>query len=311
MFKIIISFSIGIALLLFVACNASKIQKKSSRSLAAIPLFSKEGHRGTRGLMPENTIPAFKKAIDIGVTTLETDVVISKDRNVVISHDIYFHQDFTTTPEGDFLDAKEAQQRLLYNMTYDSIRKYDVGIKSHKDFPKQEHLPAYKPLLAEMIDSVENYCRRKGVSVDYNIELKTNATYDGTKQPPVEETVDMIMQVLKSKKIYGRYYLQSFDFRPLKILHQKYPEVVTAVLIAGSEKRTLTQQLTDLGYVPEIYSPSFNLVTKELIDECHKRNMKIIPWTVNTTDDIKRLKNWGVDGIITDYPDYFSPLPQF
>lgn len=274
----------------------------------ALPAFNKEGHRGIRGLMPENTIPSMYAAIDHNVNTLEVDVVISKDKKVVISHDVYFHADISTTPAGKTLTAREAQELLLYNMNYDSIRKYDVGLKPHKDFPQQRKIAAYKPLLAELVDSADRYAASKGRKVIYNIELKTNAAYDGSKQPPVAETVELVMQVVKEKKLEDRCYLQSFDFRPLRILHEKYPNITTAVLIGGGEKRTLDQQLADLGYVPEMYSPHYSLVTPALVEECHRRGMKIIPWTVNTQEDMKKMMQLGVDGIITDYANYFSDL---
>ncbi len=273
-----------------------------------LPAFNKEGHRGTRGLMPENTIPSMYKAIDYGVNTVEVDVVFSKDKEVVISHDVYFHNDITTTPDGRTLTNKDAQKILLYEMDYDSIKKYDVGMKPHPDFKEQEKRPAYKPLLGELIDSTDAYARSKGQQILYNIELKTNAAYDNIKTPPVEEFVDRVMAVVKEKKLENRSYLQSFDFRPLQILHKKYPGIVTAVLISGSEKRTLSKQLEDLGYIPEMYSPHYSLVTPELVTECHQRKIKLIPWTVNTVEEMKKMKDLGVDGIITDYPNYFSQI---
>ncbi|MBC7949033.1 MAG: glycerophosphodiester phosphodiesterase [Chitinophagaceae bacterium] len=273
-----------------------------------MPAFNKEGHRGTRGLMPENTIPAMYKAIDYDVNTVEVDVVFSKDGEVVISHDVYFHPDITTTPQGVHLTNKEAQQHQLYGMNYDSIRKYDVGMKSHPEFPRQQHMPAYKPLMGELIDSTDAYARRKGKTILYNIELKTNPANDGVKHPPVEEFVDKVMKVLLDKNVVNRCYLQSFDFRPLQILHRKYPGLVTAVLISGNDKRSFAQQMTELGYTPEMYSPHYSVVTKELVDDCHRRGIKIIPWTVNTLEEMKKMVGLGVDGIITDYPDYFSQL---
>ena len=294
--------------LLMYGCKSSQMNKSSSSTGMKLPAFNKEGHRGTRGLMPENIIASMYKALDHDVNTVEVDVVISKDKKVVISHDVYFHPDITTTPDGKYLDAKEAQKHLLYSMNYDSIKKYDVGLKPHKDFPQQQKMAAYKPLLGELIDSTDWYANKAGKPVLYNIELKTNAAYDGSKQPPVEETVDLVMQVVKEKKIENRSYLQSFDFRPLQILHKKYPGITTAVLISDRDKRTFEQQLTDLGYTPQMYSPHYSLVTKELIAACHQRGIKLIPWTVNTREDIKRLKDLGVDGIITDYPNFFSQL---
>lgn len=289
-------------------CVSPKNSTASNPQKLVLPAFNKEGHRGTRGLMPENTIPAMQKAIDLDVHTVEVDVVISRDRKVVISHDIYFHPDFSLTPEGKTMTKKEAEERLLYQMDYDSIRKYDVGMKPHKDFPRQEKVPAFKPLLSELVDATDAYAASKGKKVIYNIELKANPAWDGSKQPPVEELVDLTMQVVKEKKLENRCYLQSFDFRAMQIIHRKYPYMTTAILIGGGEKRSLDQQLKDLGYIPEMYSPSFTLVTRALVDECHKKGMKIIPWTVNSLEDMQKLKAMGVDGIITDYPDYFSGL---
>lgn len=311
MIKQIISSAVLLAIM--VGCKSSQLKQSlaggpgGAKGLA-LPAFNKEGHRGIRGLMPENTVPSMYLAIDYDVNTLELDVVISKDKKVVVSHDIYFHPEITTTPAGKYLTAKEAELHQLYTMDYDSIRKYDVGLKPHKDFPQQRKIPAYKPLLGELIDSSDAYAHSKGKSVMYNIELKTNAAYDGIKQPPVGETVDLVMQVVKEKNLENRCYLQSFDFRSLQIINRKYPNITTAVLIGGNDKRTLEQQLKELGYVPEIYSPHYSLVTAELVAACHKRGTKIIPWTVNTPEEMKKLKTLNVDGIITDYANYFSQL---
>jgi glycerophosphoryl diester phosphodiesterase len=293
---------------LLAACKSSQQAQSSRNTGMPMPAFNKEGHRGARGLLPENIIASMYKAIDHNVNTVEVDVVISKDKQVVISHDVYFHPDITTTPDGRHLAAKEAQQLLLYHMNYDSIKKYDVGLKPHKDFPQQKNMPAYKPLLGELVDSTDWYARSKGKQVLYNIELKTNAANDGTKHPPVEEFVDLVMAVVKDRKLETRSYLQSFDFRPLQILHKKYPGITTAVLISGTDKRTLAQHLQELGYTPEMYSPHYSLVTPELVAECRKHNIKLIPWTVNTLEEMKKLKALGVDGIITDYPNYFEQL---
>jgi glycerophosphoryl diester phosphodiesterase len=296
-------------LLLWLAgCNSAKPGDSAHTASMKLPAFNKEGHRGTRGLMPENTIPSMYKALDHDVNTVEVDVVISRDKKVVISHDVYFHPDITTTPAGSYLDNKEAQKHQLFQMDYDSIKKYDVGLKPHKDFPQQQKIRAYKPLLGELIDSTDEYAKRMGKPVMYNIELKTNAAYDGTKQPPVEETVDLVMQVVKEKKVEDRSYLQSFDFRPLQILHKKYPNIVTAVLISDKDKRSFEEQLDALGYTPQMYSPHYSLVTPALVAKCHSKNIKLIPWTVNTLEEMRKMKQLGVDGIITDYPNYFSEL---
>lgn len=304
------SFVLATAIsILFGSCSPGKntVSIDPSQTMP-LPAFNYEGHRGTRGLFPENTIPAMYSAIDHGATTVEVDVVYSKDGLVVISHDVYFHPDITTTPDGRTLTPKEAEKLLLYTMPYDSIRKYDVGLKPHPGFPGQKKIPAYKPLLSELIDSTDAYAGSRGKNIFYNIELKTSKKNDYKAHPPVDEFVEGVMKVVKEKNLESRCYLQSFDFRPLKYIHEKYPSMTTAVLIGGNEKRALSEILNDLGYTPQMYSPHYSLVTPALVEECHKLGIKLIPWTVNTLEEMKRLKEMGVDGIISDYPNYFTEL---
>src|SRR5687767_8266208 len=144
--------------LVLVICSCKTAMNNSKKNITSLDL---QGHRGARGLMPENTIPAMKKAIDLGVTTLEMDVVISKDNKVVVSHEAYFSEIITTTPEGKYLTKKEVEDLLIYNMTYDSIMKYDVGLKPHPAFPAQQKIKVYKPLLSQLIDSTEAYAEGK------------------------------------------------------------------------------------------------------------------------------------------------------
>ena len=113
------------------------------------------------------------------------------------------------------------------------------------------------------------------------------------------------MEVINRKGIAGRVIIQSFDFRTLQILHKEYPRVKTAMLIENRDS-SIEQQLRELGFTPDIYSPDFNMVNPDLIKKCHERRMKIIPWTVNDRDKIVQLKQEGVDGIITDYPTLFQ-----
>ena len=286
-----------------MSCNTPK-----QATVATSKAFDKEGHRGCRGLMPENTIPAMRKAIDLGVTTLEMDLNISKDNQVVVSHDPYFNENITTTPEGKYLTKAEAAKRLLYTMPYDSIRKYDVGRKPHPDFPKQEKLAAYKPLLAELIDASESYAKEKGRTMLYNIEIKSKPENDRKKHPPVEEFVDLAMAVINAKGITNRTTIQSFDPRALQVMHRKYPGVITSLLIENNDKRSLDEQLQQLGFTPNVYSPHYSLVTASLVEQCRQKNIKVTPWTVNTLEEMQRLLTLKVDSIISDYPDLFQKL---
>ena len=293
---------IGCALLLTIA--ACGTGKKTTTSVTG--LFDTQGHRGNRGLMPENTIPAMLSAIDLDVTTLEMDVVISKDKKVVLSHDVFFHENITTTPEGKFLTKAEATKRLLYEMNYDSIQKYDVGMKVHPDFPRQKKIAVHKPLLSDLLDETEVYAKNKKQHIGYNIEIKSKPENELKKHPPVEEFVDLVINVIIGKNIQSRCVIQSFDMRPLQLMHKKFPGIATSLLIENNDKRTFDQQLEALAFIPSVYSPHFSLVTTELIQQCHQKKMRIIPWTVNTIEEIKRLKGMGVDGIISDYADFLK-----
>lgn len=287
-----------------VCCTASN---KITPSVKKLPVFDKEGHRGCRGIMPENTIPAMLKAIDLGVTTLEMDAVITKDKQVILSHEPFFNHDITTKPDGSYVTQAEEKSLNIYEMTYDDVQRYDVGMKPNPRFPQQQKLKATKPLLSDVIDSVEAYCKAKHIPpVFYNIETKTNPATDNKYHPEPKEFVDLLLAVIFSKKIDDRVIIQSFDFRTLQYLHDRYPAIKTSMLVEGTDKRPLQQQLQSLGFTPTIYSPEYHMVTKELIEQCHQQNLKIIPWTVNDAATIQQLKSLGVDGIITDYPNLFN-----
>ncbi len=269
--------------------------------------FDYQGHRGCRGLEPENTWPAFKKALDLGVVTLEMDVVISKDSQVVVSHDPFFNHEITTKPDGTFISAEEEQQYRMYGMDYSDIRRFDVGLKPHPRFPKQEKVAAFKPRLADLLDQVHQYMLTSRRPLPYfNIETKTTAATDNKMHPPPAAFVELLMAVIKEKGVEDRVIIQSFDFRTLQYLHVHYPQMKTAMLIEDFDKRGLAEQLKALGFKPDIYSPEQSLVNPALIADCHAQGIKVIPWTVNEKASINQFRDMGVDGIISDYPDLFK-----
>ena len=269
--------------------------------------FDIEGHRGCRGLMPENTIPAMYKAIDLGVTTLEMDAVITKDREVVVSHEPFFNHEITTKPDGTEVKEPEERNLNIYHMTYEEVKQFDVGKKIHPRFPRQQKMAVHKPRLADLIDSVELYYKKNKLRApDYNIETKTMANTDGIFHPGPQEFVEVLMDVIGSKGIQDRAIIQSFDFRTLQYVHEHYPSMRTAMLIEDFDKRGLDQQLKALGFNPTIYSPDYSLVNEKLIADCHALKIKVIPWTVDDKATIDRLRSMGVDGMITDYPDLFK-----
>lgn len=277
-------------------------------SPAGFPEFYKEGHRGTRGYMPENTVASMKKAIDNGANIIELDIQISKDNQVMVSHDPYINRNISLLPDGSEIPEADARKYILHQMPYDSIRKFDVGSKYHADFPQQKKMKSYIPLFGELIDSVELYTREKELKpIIYNIEIKANPDKDGEYQPVPAELVDRVMEVVRSKDIDNRYYVQSFDIRQIQEVHNRYPGVVIGFLTSNKEL-SLEDNLKNIGFTPDIYSPNYKLATAELIKKCHERGMKFVPWTVNTLGEMKELKDLGVDGIITDYVNLLSEL---
>jgi glycerophosphoryl diester phosphodiesterase len=286
-----------------VACHVVKKSDLSSSST-----FDKQGHRGCRGLMPENTIPAMIKALELGVTTLEMDAVITKDKQVLVSHEPFFSHEIATQRDGKPVNPSEEKNLNIYRMTYFETQQFDVGLKPHPRFLQQQKIPVKKPLLTDLIDSVEEHCRLQKLPLPfYNIETKSQPFTDNLFHPAPEEFVDLVMQVVNQKGIAERTIIQSFDFRTLHVLNKKYPLIKAAALVEDFDKRPIEVHFSELKFTPAIYSPHFSLVNAEMIRKCHARNIKVIPWTVNDKLKIEELRKMGVDGIITDYPDLFKP----
>lgn len=268
--------------------------------------LDKQGHRGCRGLYPENTIPGFLKAIDLGVTTLEMDLVITKDKQVILSHEPFFNHEITTLPNGESISESNERGFNIYEMLYSEVKKYDVGLKVHPRFLQQQKVKANKPLLSDVIDSVEIHVQTKQKQpVYYNIETKIQPQTDSVYHPEPKEFVDLMMAVILEKKIENRVIIQSFDSRSLQYLHQNYPTIKTALLVEAFDKKSFEKQIEDLGFIPTIYSPAQELVDLNLVQECRSKKMKLIPWTVNDIETIRKFVAMGVDGIITDYPNLF------
>jgi glycerophosphoryl diester phosphodiesterase len=266
-----------------------------------------QGHRGCRGLMPENTIPAMIKAVELGVTTLEMDVVITKDKKVILSHDPFFSSDITTKPDGSYISENEERHFNIYEMTYAEVASFDVGLKAHPGFPEQQKMQAVKPLLAQVIDAAEAKARALKKSPPcYNIETKSNASTDNVFHPSPGEFVDLLVAVIDEKQITERVTIQSFDIRTLQYLYSKRPGISTALLVEDYDDKPYVQQLQELGFKPTSYSPHYSHVTKDLIAECKKEGVKVIPWTANSKSTILKLIEIGVDGIITDYPNLLT-----
>jgi glycerophosphoryl diester phosphodiesterase len=263
--------------------------------------FDIEGHRGCRGLYPENTVTAFIEAIKIGVNTLELDVVVSKDSQLVVSHEPWMSHVFCFTAEGKAIEDNKEKYNI-YQLPYSEIQKFDCGINGHPKFPEQRKMSEHKPLLKDVIEAVEQYITaHKLAPVSYNIETKSTPDGDNKFHPAPDEFAGMLYDVLKAKNILSRSIIQSFDPRTLQVIHKTDSNVKTALLIGDAN--TFEKNLEQLGFVPAIYSPLYLLVNKKLIKKCHTKGILIIPWTVNEEKQMIKLKAMGVDGLITDYPN--------
>ncbi|MEZ0131293.1 glycerophosphodiester phosphodiesterase family protein, partial [Flavobacterium sp. LBUM151] len=258
-------------------------------------------HRGDRGNFPENTIPAFLSAVKKGADVIELDVVISKDQKVVVSHENFMSAQYMSDLEGKPISKDKEHTYNIYEMLYDSIKRFDSGSRGNASFPAQQKMKTYKPLLSEMIDSVENYiAKNKLKSVKYNIEIKSEQKDYGKRQPQPEQFCAMVMKIIKDKEIEQKINIQSFDPIILNVMHKNYPKTKIAFLTGEGN---LEKNLSKLEFTPEIYSPNFKLLNKEAVDSLRFLKMKIIPWTVNEEKDIDRMLELKVDGIITDYPE--------
>ena len=160
-----------------------------------------------------------------------------------------------------------------------------------------------------MIDSVVNYVRKKYPNkiIHYNIETKSAMEGDGIFHPKPEPFVDLLLKVIEEKNISDRVYIQSFDVRTLQYLHKIKPEMKTVLLVEN--KLSIKENLKLLGFIPNVYSPEFILLNKKAIRYLHRKNIKVIPWTVNETTDMEKMIDLHVDGLISDYPNrYFENI---
>jgi len=260
-----------------------------------------QGHRGARGLFPENTLEAFIGALEYDITTLELDVVVSKDNKVVVSHEPWMSEEICKHANGeDFEDGRTNFN--IFQMDYSEVKAFDCGTKVHPRFPEQKKIKVYKPLLSEVIEAVDDFCKKNNRErVAFDIEIKSNADHVGTYFPEPTKYVQLVESVLANYDMKGRLTLQSFDLNVLKALHEQKTSADISFLVENEEG--FEANMEKLNFLPDIYSPYYLFVTKDLVDKVHEKNMKLIPWTVNDEESMTKLMALGVDGIITDYPN--------
>ncbi len=314
----------------------------AAAALAFAPLlacaFDLQGHRGARGLAPENTLPAFAAALSLGVSTLELDTSITKDGVVVVSHDARLNPDITRGTDGRWLNPPT---RAVRELTLDDLGHYDVGrIKPGSEysygFPDQKRMDGVRmPTLAQVFQLARS---AGNAGVRFNIEIKTSPARPADALAP-EAFAKALLATIERERMSSRVIIQSFDWRALKAVQALSPAIPTSYL--SSQQRFLDNiaagkaegsawtagvQLRDHGSIPKmvkaaggaIWSPYYPELTVDLVKEAQALGLKVIPWTVNKTEDMARLIDWGVDGLITDRPDFLRdvmaeknlPLPK-
>ncbi len=282
-------------ILLVIFCSVAAYAQQAQR-------FSIEGHRGARGWVPENTIPSFKKALDMGADTLELDVVVSKDGKLVVSHEAWFSANISLDKDGNRIPPEGQREHNIYKMTYDEVKQYDVGSIGNKDFPQQEKMKVVKPLLKDVFQEIDRYAKASKLpQPQYNIEIKMDSGGDDIFQPKPPIFARLVFDEIEKAKLSKSVIVQSFDVRPLQELRKLSTKLPIALLV--SNKDGVEANLRKLGFDPDTYSPHHSLVDASMISLCKQRGIKVVPWTVNEIPDFERMKTFDLDGIITDYPD--------
>ena len=260
------------------------------------------GHRGCRGLRPENTLPAFWHAVALGVDVVELDVVLSADGQLVVSHEPWMNAAICLDPQGQRIAPTEEHSHNLYQLPYPAIQRYDCGQLRHPGFPEQQSMPAYKPLLREVVAQVDTWSEQLGLRpVRFSVEVKSTPAGDGVWHPAPEVFTAVVLAQLLELRIASRTTLLSFDKRILREAARRVPGLPLCLLV--EDTIPLEQHLVELGFVPAVYGPLHELVTEEMVAQTRRQKLALVPWTVNEPAAMRRLIQLGVTGITTDYPD--------
>jgi glycerophosphoryl diester phosphodiesterase len=294
-------------------------------SLVTAAAFDLQGHRGARGLAPENTLAAFRTALALGVSTLETDLAVTKDGVVVISHDPLLNPDLVREPDGQWIAAPGP---TIHSLTLAELKRYDIG-RLNPASKYAQQFPGQKPADGERFPTLAELFAAAGPDVRFNIEIKTDPARPADTPDPAT-FARLAIDAIRAGKAAGRTTLQSFDWRALLEARRLAPDIPTSCLAIESGGMDTVGRASgrpspwlaglDLaaqgGSLPRlagqagcaIWSPFWRNVTAENVKEAHELGLKVIPWTVNNPAEMGRLIDLGVDGLITDYPDRAQPV---
>lgn len=297
MIKPRLPITLALISLLIFSCNT--ITEKNTDTMQIPENFDWQGHRGCRGLMPENTIEGFIHALQFPIKTIELDVVLSSDLVVIVSHEPWFSEEICSC-EG--LDENN-----LYKLSYNEINAIDCGSKPHPRFPNQTKIKSHKPSLIDAVTAIRKHCNEQNIPLPkFNIELKSKPEWDNKYLPETRIFVERVYQAIRMLGIEEITTIQSFDPRVLNVFMTLKTELKFAFLTENNSEPL--QQLLALNKMPHIYSPNYVGLTTPIVEQFQKMKIKVIPWTVNDVENMRVLINMGVDGMITDYPDLIETL---
>ncbi len=284
---------------------AEQIKTKTMR----LNSFDWQGHRGCRGLLPENSVAGFLHALSFeAVQTLELDVVISADGQVIVSHEPWMNPQICLNADGHSL-AADSKISIL-SLPAAALADYDCGSLGHPRFPAQRPMPVYKPTLAAVFEAVTAFCvTEKRPLPHFNIELKYLPEWEAAGLvPSIASFCDAVLREVAAFGAPDLINLQCFHPPVLAHLHTLAPSLSLAYLDEFPQQGLLAEKLDALGFTPPIYSPYHQPLTAAMVEVAQQAGMRVIPWTVNEVADLQRIQALGVAGIITDYPDRIAQL---
>lgn len=247
------------------------------------------GHRGARAVRPENTLPAFQYALDQGVDVLELDMAVTKDNVVVVSHDETMNPAYCEGPAG--------ATRVIREMTFAELQRWDCGAKQNPQFPKQQTIAGTR---VPTLDAV--FALAKAKRVEFNIETKMSAAHPEWTPSP-EEFVQLVLAVIRKHGLEKRIILQSFDYRTLLAMKRIAPEIRRSALFpTGRADKDKDFVAVAREAEASILSPHFMTVTPAKVAAAQAAGLQVVPWTANTEAEWEKLVAAKVDAIISDDP---------
>ena len=280
------------------------------------------GHRGARGDLPENTLESFKYLFDNAINAYETDILISKDLIPVITHDFRLDPSLTKDKEGNWIKDENIK---IFDLTYDEISKFDVGslnklTRYGRRFVNQRSLENQKiPKLSELLE-----LSSKNVLQNLLINLEIKSTPDEKNlTPDPKDLVQIVLNEINNSNLKDKIIISSFDWRILREVKNQSPEIPRAYLTFQQEKgmkikKTIYSKSPWIDHIPltivydlpkiikelggSAWHPYYKDINKKAVKDAHDNNLPVNVWTVNDEDDMLKMIEYGVDGIMTDYP---------